>query len=128
MPEVVYQAAIIGRTKQGDYGHGLDVVYNGMPNVKVVAVAGPDPAGRAACAARTGAAQQFADYREMLQRVKPDLVSIGPRWVDCHHPMVLDCAAAGVKGVYCEKPFARTLAEADEMVEACRKSRMYVAV
>jgi len=124
----IYRAAIIGRTGQGDYGHGLDVVYNGMPQVKVAAVADPDPAGRAACAARTGAAAQFADYREMLRQVKPELVSIGPRWVDAHHEMMLECCAAGVKGIYCEKPFARTLAEADAMVEACRKAGVALAV
>jgi predicted dehydrogenase len=123
-----YRAAVIGRTGQGDYGHGLDVVYNGMPDVRVVAVSDPDPAGRAACAVRTGAPAQYADYREMLEREKPDLVSVGPRWIDCHRDMVLACAAAGVKGIYCEKPFARTLAEADEMLEACRRSQTYVAV
>jgi predicted dehydrogenase len=128
MADRTYQAAIIGRTGQGDYGHGLDVVYNGMPNVRVAAVADPDPKGRAECAARTRAAQQFADYREMLEKVKPDLVSIGPRWIDCHQEMVLACAAAGVKGIYSEKPFARTLAEADTMLEACKKSGTYVAV
>ena len=37
-----YKAAIIGHTGQGDYGHGLDVVYVDMPDVEVVAVADPD--------------------------------------------------------------------------------------
>lgn len=124
----VYRAAIIGRTGQGDYGHGLDVVFNGMPRVQVVGVADPDPKGRAACVARTRAPAEFADYREMLDRLKPELVSIGPRWIDCHREMVLACAAAGVKGIYCEKPFARTLAEADEMLAACRKAGTFVAV
>lgn len=128
MAEKIYRAAIIGRTGQGDYGHGLDVVYNGMANVKVAAVADPDPEGRARCAARTGAAEQFADYRQMLEKVKPHLVSVGPRWIDCHHEMVLACCAAGVKGIYCEKPFARSLQEADEMVAACKKAGAYLAV
>lgn len=128
MPGKTYRAAVIGRTGQGDYGHGLDVVYNGMPGITVVAVADPDPAGRAACAARTRASRQFADYREMLETVKPDLVSIGPRWIDCHHDMVMACAAAGVKGICCEKPFARTLEEADAMVDACRKAGIPLAV
>lgn len=128
MAEKVYRAAIIGRTGQGDYGHGLDVVYNGMKNVKVIAVADPHEAGRASCAARTAASEQFADYRQMLEKVRPDLVSIGPRWIDCHYEMVLACCAAGVKGIYCEKPFARTLAEADEMLAACKRSGTQLAV
>ncbi|MFN3653085.1 MAG: Gfo/Idh/MocA family protein [Armatimonadota bacterium] len=128
MPQQRYRVAILGHTGAGDYGHGLDVVYNGMPEVRVAAVSDPDPAGRAACAARTGAAAQYADYRELLEREKPDLVSVSPRWIAGHREMVLACAAAGVKGIYCEKPFARTLAEADEMVEACRRSGTRVAV
>lgn len=128
MSKQIYRAAIIGRTGQGDYGHGLDVVFNGMPQVRVVAVADPDSAGRAACAARTRASEQFGDYEEMLRKVKPDLVSIAPRWIDCHHDMVSACVAAGVRGIFCEKPFARTLAEADGMLAACRKAGVVVAV
>ena len=33
-----YRVAIIGRTRQGDYGHGLDVVWNDVPQAQVVAV------------------------------------------------------------------------------------------
>ena len=43
-----YRAAIIGHTGQGNYGHGLDMVYARMPEVEVVAVADPDPKGLAA--------------------------------------------------------------------------------
>lgn len=132
MAERTYRAAIIGATGRGDYGHGLDVVYNGMPEVEVVAVADPDPQGRARCAARVAAGARqpatFADYREMLEKVRPELVSVAPRWIDGHRDMVLACVAAGVKGIYCEKPFARTLAEADEMLAACRKAGAHLAV
>src|SRR5687768_6572641 len=128
MATTKYRAAIIGRTGQGDYGHGLDVVYNGMPEVSVAAVADPDSAGRAAAAARTRAQAQFSDYREMLEKVRPDLVSVCPRWIDCHHEMVMACLNAGVKGIYCEKPFARTPAEADSMLAACKKAGAYLAV
>lgn len=128
MAQKMYRAAIIGRTGRGDYGHGLDVVYNGMPGIVVAAVADPDSDGRARCAARTGAREQFANYREMLEKIRPDLVSVAPRWVDEHREMVVACAAAGVKGIYCEKPFARTLADADEMLAACRRAGTHVAV
>lgn len=123
-----YRAAVIGNTGRGDYGHGLDVLFNGMPRVEVVAVADPDAAGRAAAAVRTHAAAQFADYREMLRATKPELVSVAPRRVDGHREMILACTAAGVRGIYCEKPFARSLVEADELLAACRKSGTLVAV
>jgi predicted dehydrogenase len=55
-----YRAAIIGHTGEGNYGHGLDMVYAQMPEVEVVAVADPDPEGLAAAAQRTGAPSSLA--------------------------------------------------------------------
>ena len=45
-----YRAAIIGHTGQGNYGHGLEMVYGQMPEVEVAAVADPDPEGLATAA------------------------------------------------------------------------------
>ena len=123
-----YRAGAIGRTGQGDYGHALDVAYKGIPNVEFIAVADPDPDGRQAAAERTGAEQSYADYREMLEKANLDLVSVGPRWIDCHAEMVIACAEAGAKGILCEKPFAKTLAEADAMINACDHNGVKIAV
>jgi hypothetical protein len=41
------KAAIIGHTNAGDYGHGIERIFAGLPNVSVVAVADPDDASRA---------------------------------------------------------------------------------
>lgn len=123
-----YRAAIIGHTGRGNYGHQLDTAFQGLPNVEVVALADPDEEGRAAAVQRTGAATEFADYRAMLAQTKPDLVSVSPRWVDQHADMVIACAQAGVKGIFCEKPFARTLAEADAMLAACERNNTRIAV
>ena len=123
-----YRAGIIGRTGRGDYGHRLDVTFANLDQVAVVAVADTDPAGLKAAAQRTGAKQLYQDYREMLGRERLDLVCVAPRWVDCHHQMVIACAEAGVKGIFCEKPFAATLAEADAMLSACERHGVRVAV
>ena len=122
-----YRAGAIGRTGQGDYGHSLEVAYRGIPNVEFIAIADPDPDGRQAAAERTGAKQSYADYREMLEKANLDLVSVGPRWIDCHAEMVIACAEAGVKGILCEKPMARTLAEADAMIDACDRNGVKIA-
>ena len=124
-----YRAAAIGRTGRGDYGHDLDVAFRGLSDVQFVAVADSDPEGLRAAGERTGAERLYSDYREMLQMERPDLVSVCPRWVDCHAEMVIACADAGVNGIFCEKPFARTLAEADAMIDACDRSgaRLVVA-
>ena len=98
-----YSGCILGRTGAGDYGHGLDIIFNGMDNVAVNAVADENAAGRKQAAERSGAVRQYADYREMLEKENPDIVSIGPRQPDCHREMCLACIEAGAH-IYMEKP------------------------
>jgi len=124
----IYRTGAIGRTGKGNYGHGLDTAYQGIPNVEFVAVADENPEGLRQAGERTGAKRLYADYREMLEKEELDIVSVCPRWVDCHCEMVLACADADLKGIFCEKPFAATLAEADAMVEACDSAGVKLAV
>ncbi|MBI3470165.1 MAG: Gfo/Idh/MocA family oxidoreductase [Candidatus Solibacter usitatus] len=118
---------MIGRTGKGNYGHGLDVVWKRFPNTPIVAVADENPAGLAAAAAKLGVRATYADYREMLRAEKPDIVAVAPRWVDCHHDMVI-AAAESRASIYLEKPMARTLAEADRMIAACDRAHVKLAV
>src|SRR5688572_1388256 len=37
-----FRAAVIGHTGRGDYGHGMDVLFNDRADCEVVAVADPD--------------------------------------------------------------------------------------
>ena len=122
-----YRVAVIGRTGQGDYGHGLDVVWNGLDQAEVVAVADPDPEGRAAAAQRLHAPNSYGDYRQMLGKERPQIVSVAPRWLDCHHDMVLACAESGCH-VFLEKPMCQTLEQADEMIAALEKRNLKLAV
>src|SRR2546423_5034561 len=122
-----YRVAVIGRTGKGGYGHGLDVVWKDIDNVEVVAVSDPDEKGRAAAAKRIGAASAYADYRAMLEKEKPQIVSVADRHLDQHRDMVVACARAGAS-VFLEKPMARTLAEADEMVRACEMHHVKLAI
>ena len=48
-----YKAGIIGKTGQGDFGHGLDMTFANLDNVAVVSVADPDPIGLEAAGQRT---------------------------------------------------------------------------
>ncbi len=123
-----YRVAVIGHTGRGNYGHGLDVVWLGVPGVQVVAVADADPKGLADAVNRLGNPKGYADYRRMLDEAKPDLVSVAPRWLDQHCDMVVAAAERGVRGIYMEKPMCRTLAEADSMVAACEKHKVKFAI
>ncbi len=121
------RVAVIGHTGRGDYGHGLDTVWLSLPSCTLVAVADADPTGRAQAAQRLQVTQVFADYRQMLDEVKPDIVSIAPRWLDQHCDMVLAAAERGIH-IFMEKPFCRTLAEADRMVAACEQHKVKLAI
>src|SRR5512133_2733156 len=122
-----YRVAVIGRTGRGDYGHGLDVVWKDIENVKIVAVADPDEKGRTEAARRLNAAEAYADYREMLEKERPQIVSVAVRWLDCHHEMVMACAEYGCH-MFLEKPMARTLKEADDMIAACEAKHLKIAI
>src|SRR6476646_12090525 len=113
-----YRVAVIGRTGKGNYGHGLDTVWLKCDKAEIVAVADENEAGRAAAVKRLSAKAAYADYREMLAKEKPQIVSVADRWPDCHREMVVACAEAGAS-IFLEKPVAQTLQQADEMVAAC---------
>ena len=123
-----YKAAIIGHTGTGDYGHGLDLVYKDMSEVAVVAVADPDPSGLEAAFIRTNAERAYSDYNEMLEKEKVDIVNVCPRVLVHHAEMVKAVASSSARALFCEKPLAATLAEADSMLEACRQGQVRVAV
>ncbi len=122
-----YRAAVIGRTGKGNYGHGLDVVWNEIDQAEVVAVADRDSKGRAAAARRLKAPRAYADYRKMLEKERPQIVSVAPRWLDCHRDIVLACAEFGCH-VFLEKPMCQTLEQADEMVAALEKRNLKLAI
>src|SRR5205809_6266537 len=124
-----WRAAVIGHTGRGDYGHGLDAVFKGVPGIEVVALAdgGADDAARAKAADRAGAPRHYADYREMLLKEKPQLVSIAPRWTDQHHAMAMASLSAGAH-LITEKPFMQTPAEADEVLAAAERAGRKIAV
>ena len=122
------RVGIIGHTGRGNYGHGLDTVWQRIPEAEIVAVADGNQVGLAAELGKLGLERGYSDYRRMLEEVKPEFVSVGPRHADQHHDMALAAIEAGVKGLYIEKPFCRTPEEADSLIAACRKHTATIAV
>jgi predicted dehydrogenase len=121
------RAAILGHTGEGDYGHALDIVFNDLPGVEVVAVADPNEAGRTKAAQRCKAARQFADWRELIQQEKPQLVCLASRWSHERHAMGMAALRSG-SHVLSEKPFTTTLAEADELLATAEGAGLKLAV
>jgi len=123
-----WKACVIGHTGRGNFGHGLDVVWNLLEETYVEAVADADPNGLKNAKKRLKTEKGYLDYREMLVESKPDIVAVCPRHVDQRVPMVTATCEAGAKGIYVEKPFARSLKEADKIAAACKESGVKLAV
>jgi len=132
---VVYRAGIVGCGRKAATLDGEDrcrinysippdahaAAYAQIAVVQLVAAADPNEAKRHLMQARWKVPAVYADYREMLARERLDLVSVTTR-ADRHAEVTI-AAAAGVRGVLCEKAMATSLREADAMLDACRRSR-----
>ena len=109
--------------KLGVFGYGfiagvhVDALHH-VEGVEVAAVCGPRAAGVAAFAHARGIAQTFSDPDAMLAR--DDIAAVLVDTPDVtHYDLVMRAIRAG-KHVFCEKPLARTAAEAREMYAAAR--------
>ena len=124
----MYTAVVIGATGAGDYGHDLDLAWQLIPEVDVVAVADETEELARAKAVQLGAPQAFGDYRQMLRSVRADFVTVCLRRPHERAEMMLAAIEAGTRGIYCEKPFVRTPAEADAIVSAAERGGTKIQV
>ena len=99
--------------------------------VDVVAGADPHAGQRDAYRAKWGIGSLYADFPEMMERERPDIVSIcttaRPRAGILHEVLELG-VARGLKAIWAEKPLCISLAEGDRMVAACREAGIALAV
>lgn len=100
-------------------------VYNELDGVELVAVADAD-ARRAEAAGRRFKVPFYTDYLQMLDREKPDLVSIVVP-TSLHHRVSLETMARGIH-LLVEKPIASSIGEAEEMVRRAREIGVKLAV
>ncbi|MBV8551451.1 MAG: Gfo/Idh/MocA family oxidoreductase [Acidobacteriaceae bacterium] len=117
MPSGRVKVGIIGSRFEADI-HAAS--FQMVPEeAEVVAVASPTPGNAERLAKEYGIPRFFLDYREMLKEPDIEMVTItAPNAL--HAQMTLDIANAG-KHVVCEKPLCVTLAEADEMIDTCKR-------
>jgi predicted dehydrogenase len=94
-------------------------------DVRIVAIAEPDEV-RGEAAARKFGSKYYQDYRDLLSRNDLDLVFIHSA-NNTHKEIVLETVKAG-KNLFCEKPLANTVLDAEEMVEAVNRTGLRHAV
>ena len=114
------RAAVIG---VGHLGRHHARILSSLEGVELVAVVDTDP-GRAAAAATATGASARADFREIFDQV--DAVTIAVP-TELHRDVALPFLEQGT-AVLVEKPMARSLTEADELVAAARASGATLAV
>lgn len=131
-----YTVAIIGCGRMGFLFDAnsttLDTVshlgaYTQHPRTRVVAVCDADPSRARDAAARYRVARIYTDYHEMLRSDRYDIVSICLP-TPLHAPACIAAAQAGARVVFCEKPIASSLADADAMITACAQHKVLLAV
>lgn len=91
------------------------------PDLRVAACADIDKERACTWGRQHGVDQCFADWREMVEKVRPDIV-IFATWPAQHREQVIAAAEMGVPAILCEKSLALTAAEGQAMAAACRKS------
>ena len=101
--------------------------YEFNTRTELVAGSTRDPQRQKLFREARGGKPVYSDYRQMLEQEQLDIVSIATP-ATCHAEMVIAVAQAGVKGIYCEKAMATSLAECDKMIEACEKAGAVLAI
>ena len=102
-----------------------------VPNVEVVGVCDLKPElldeFKRSWSDRWPNANAYADYKEMLDKEHLDILTVVTP-DNAHADIAVDGANAGVKGIFCEKPLATSLEDADRMIKACEDNGVVLAV
>ena len=94
--------------------------------VQVVAGCDPDETARRLVQSKWRLPAVYAGAEEMIRKERPDAVAIcTPPWL--HREQTVMALEAGCH-VFCEKPLADDLAQADEMIEASERAKRIVVV
>ncbi|MDX8036480.1 Gfo/Idh/MocA family oxidoreductase [Lentzea sp. BCCO 10_0856] len=95
-----------------------------VEGVTVLAVSSRDVTKAQAFAERFGIERAYGDYRDLLADPDVDVVYVATPHGQ-HHEVTLAALDAG-KHVLCEKAFALTVADAEEMVERARSKNLFL--
>lgn len=113
------------KVRVGVIGSGFigNIHVDGLQHVaeaEVVAVASKTPGKAQKFAEERGISTGYDDYRQLLARDDIDAVTVGvPNYL---HEEVVTAAAEAGKHIMCEKPFARTIEEAQRMLAAVKQA------
>src|SRR5688572_5555063 len=127
---VPLRAAIIGTSRIGSawddvLGETPELIpsshagcYGAHPRTELVAGCDLDPQKLETFGKRwsISADHLYTDFREMLSKERPDVVSVTTSWSRTKDEIVPEVARSGVRGIFTEKPLATSMAQANEIV------------
>jgi predicted dehydrogenase len=97
-----------------------------LPEVRLVGACEPNADRRERIGRRFGIPALYEDAAALLEKEKPEAVIIATP-PDSHHRLSLLALEHGAH-VFCEKPFVRSVAEADEVIAAAERRQRTVVV
>lgn len=106
--------------------HNFAAAFDAVPETQIVSVFDLGAETRSDFIKYWGEMPVYDDFAQMLSDVQPDIVCIATRQT-MHAEQIEQAAAAGVRGILCDKPLATTLTESDHIVAACRTHRVALA-
>jgi myo-inositol 2-dehydrogenase/D-chiro-inositol 1-dehydrogenase len=124
MPGETVGVALIGSGRMGSYH--AETVSRRLPGARLVAVADPAPGAADKLATGLDADRAYTDAAQLWTDPDVDAVVIAAP-ARFHADLVVAAAKAG-KGVFCEKPMAVTLADADRAIDAVRAAGVVLQV
>jgi predicted dehydrogenase len=110
----------------GNMGASHARAYHKMPEFEIVGLVSRGPASRGALSRELGGLPEFSDYYEALAATKPDAVSINT-YPGTHAAYAKAALDAGCH-VFCEKPLAETVAEAQSIVDSARARKRKLVI
>jgi predicted dehydrogenase len=110
----------------GNMGASHARSYHKMPDFEIVGLVSRGPASRGALSRELGGLPEFSDYYEALTATRPDVVSINT-YPETHGAYARAAIAAGAH-VFCEKPLAESVAEAQSIVDAAKAAKRKLVV
>ncbi len=107
--------------------HGMHVAFRGLPDVEVIGLADANTDNLADKLDLTQAQRHYPTLEAMLADGAPDVVVLCNRHPYDHLAQIQACAEAGCH-IYCEKPLAATLTEADRIVALAEEHRIVIGM
>jgi len=121
------------RAKPATHMGGLQKLLNSpihnKKNIKIAltALCDIDEERLQKCQERWNVPHAYTQYKELIDKEKPDIVTIAT-WTATHHDIAVYAAQNGVKGIVLEKPVAVSIQQAEAVIQVCNANNVKLVI